>query len=538
MYIFQDNPTQSAAPAPSSVLPRTFSSTLFAPLASLLTLVADLLREVGGLRQQATVAREEQARLEREKAALAEEAARATAKAQRAEEERRRLAAELAEARRAGKRAATPHSKGTRKENPKKPGRKAGQGKFTNRQEPPEGTQSGPAMSVPLCGEKRAAGCACGCTEFVFLGTETVSTTDIAPVPAPVVRVYEVEKWRCAKCDTIHRGEHPDVAPDQQGATAHRVGARAHAAMVDLHVNIGAPQRSVPRIMRKLFNLTVTQSALTQSLLKLGESPVVTTVYESLRQEVRNAPVVYTDDTSWKIGGVAAFLMGFDTDDTTFYQIRRQHRNEEVREVIGDLFRGILSTDRGSSYGAMELDGTRQNKCLCHILRNIGEARDKQPPGARQFTNELAKTFVEANDLYKEYKSGKCTLEEYHLRGQEIYNHLGWLLRPRNMRDPDNQRLINELFAQFEKERLLLFLEHPEVEPTNNRAERILRPAVIARKVSQCSKNQRGADAYARLKTIVETAKRRGMDTIEALTALIRGENPFATHGPPLLQPT
>ena len=71
------------------------------------------------------------------------------------------------------------------------------------------------------------------------------------------------------------------------------------------------------------------------------------------------------------------------------------------------------------------------------------------------------------------------------------------MLRPRRLRDADNQRLLDGIGLQHDRQRVLNFLYNPEVEPTNNRAERVSRPAVIARKVSHCSKNERGAEAFA-----------------------------------------
>jgi transposase len=76
---------------------------------------------------------------------------------------------------------------------------------------------------------------------------------------------------------------------------------------------------------------------------------------------------------------------------------------------------------------------------------------------------------------------------------REVSHHL----RPRALKDRDNQRLLTEIGRLHARGNLLRFLHHPTtVEPTNNAAERALRPAVIARKVSQCSKNERGAAAY------------------------------------------
>lgn len=57
-----------------------------------------------------------------------------------------------------------------------------------------------------------------------------------------------------------------------------------------------------------------------------------------------------------------------------------------------------------------------------------------------------------------------------------------------------------------------VFWGDPSVEPTNNRAERALRGAVIARKVSHCSKNQRGADARAAFMSVIKALRKRGLD--------------------------
>ena len=73
------------------------------------------------------------------------------------------------------------------------------------------------------------------------------------------------------------------------------------------------------------------------------------------------------------------------------------------------------------------------------------------------------------------------------------------------------ERLLNELRWYNDRGNLLRFLDDPRIEPTKNRAERALRPAVIAHKVSQCSKNARGAQAVA---SVVHTLTRTGTDSI------------------------
>ena len=83
--------------------------------------------------------------------------------------------------------------------------------------------------------------------------------------------------------------------------------------------------------------------------------------------------VVHTDDTGWRVGGEGAFLMAFETDEATVYQVRARHRNEEVREVVPSDYGGVMVTDRGRSYDAQALSGVKQQKCLAHVLRSISE---------------------------------------------------------------------------------------------------------------------------------------------------------------------
>ncbi|MCX7020646.1 MAG: transposase, partial [Candidatus Sumerlaeota bacterium] len=76
------------------------------------------------------------------------------------------------------------------------------------------------------------------------------------------------------------------------------------------------------------------------------------------------------------------------------------------------------------------------------------------------------------------------------------------------------------------------FLDDPAVEPTNNRAERALRPAVIARKVSHCSRNDCGANAYATFNTIAVTARQRGIMPQQAILAILKNkDDPFDDSG-------
>jgi transposase len=79
--------------------------------------------------------------------------------------------------------------------------------------------------------------------------------TDLPPLPQPRVTQYRVGICRCTGCACQVRGEHPDLAPDQYEATAHRLGARAKAVAHILHHQVGIPVRKVPLVLELLAGL-------------------------------------------------------------------------------------------------------------------------------------------------------------------------------------------------------------------------------------------------------------------------------------------
>lgn len=411
------------------------------------------------------------------------------------------------ELRRKDKRSAAPFSKGKRKKNPKPPGRKPGQGAFSRRSGPPLGAASAPPADIPV-EETRCPFCG---GQLEREEPEEVSVTDLPAAPKPEVSLFRVHVCRCKNCRRPVRGKHSDVAANQYGATAHRLGPRIRAMAHSLHYGHGVPVRRLPAILREMTGIVISQSAITQDALKQAQGPVGN-AYQEFRRQVRHAPVVYTDDTGWRIGGDGAYLMAFDTDQQTVYQIRRQHGNEQVRELVPGDYSGTLVTDRFSSYEAEELSGVEQHKCLSHLIGNVVEVVESKTGRAKRFGLELKGLLQDANELWRQQRAG--AVSGYAGRVKQIEQDLTYLLRPRRLRDADNQRLLDGIGLQQDRQRILDFLYKPEVEPTNNRAERALRPAVIARKVSHCSRNERGAEAFAAFTSVARTTVKKGVATV------------------------
>src|SRR2546422_139553 len=409
-------------------------------------------------------------------------------------------------------------SPGKRKKRRKRPGRRAGQGQFTFRKSPAGAATDATPVEVPVT----ITQCPCCGGELRSERTDPVTVTDMPERPQPEVKSYAVEVRRCQRCGQRVRGQHPDVAADQYGATAHRVGPRVKAAAHVVHYGMGVPVRKVPAIFREFTGVEITQSALTQDALKKAEG-VVGNAYQELRAEVTTASVVYTDDTGWPIHGEGSHLMAFDTDQATVFQIRPQHRNEEVRELVPADYAGVMVTDRGSSYEAEELLGVQQQKCLDHLNRNISKVLETKTGRARGFGLKLKGLLKQARQLWRDQRAGKA--RNFQVRAERIEEKITGHLRPRRLQDVDNQRLLDGIGLQHDRGNLLRFLHEPDVEPTNNRGERTLRPAVIVRGLSHGSKNDRGAEAFAAFSSVVQTAVKRGVSsTIDTLHTLFRSK--------------
>jgi transposase len=431
------------------------------------------------------------------------------------------LRAQIDQLARDSKRQAAPFSKGQRKAQPKRPGRKPGRGRFIFRTLPTPDQWTASPIEVRL----PDPACPC-CGELLQEHrVEFAAVTDLPPQPKPVVQPYRVWIYRCPGCDTTVRAPHTDLAPDQFGVTAHRIGPRAMAAAHATHYGLGVPVREVPAVLRLYAGVQLTQSAITQDASRRVSGPIGS-MYQTLRDSIPKADVVYTDDTGWRVGGERAHLMIFETDAATVFQVRARHRNEEVREVIGDAYPGVLVTDRGKSYDAKELEGVKQQKCIPHALRSINQVLEIKRGRARHFGSRLKVLLKEGLALWHEYHDHRGRLAGFEVRARQHRAAVTRHLKPRRLRDGDNQRLLDQFGGHHARGNLLRFLEDPRVEPTNNRSERGFRFAVIQRKVSQCSKTAGGAEAFAAFASVIKTAMRQGKDVVEWLSALFRGVDP------------
>ena len=409
------------------------------------------------------------------------------------------LRKEIAQLKREGKRSAGPYSKNKRKHPRKKSGRKKGQGKFGGLTEAPASPDT-TQVDVPPPDK-----CDCGGT-LDFVGYEEASKTDPPENVRPHVTKFRVPVCRCRDCGATVRGKHPDLAPDQVGATAHRYGDRMMALGHVLHYGMGIPQRKVPAVVELFAGVGPTQSALNQDAVRRSEEDLKAD-YKALRESMKDQAVGHTDATGWKVDGEPAQMMVFANGETTVYDIQDHYRNDEIREVFPKDYKGTLVGDGAKAFNANELNDVKQQKCIFHGLKLIREAHEKQKGSEREFGELLKGMLQEGLALWHGYHEGKTS--EYQTKVSDLDQRITEHLRERPLDNEDNQRLLKFFGEHHRKGNLTRFLHDPRVPPTNNLAELELRFLITARKVSQCSKNGRGANAQKVLGSLIRTEKRK-----------------------------
>lgn len=415
------------------------------------------------------------------------------------------LESENEELRRAAKRQASPFSKGKKKGKRKKPGRKPGQGPFTNRKPPAsEDVTDHVTVDTPSSCPR------CGCSDLQASWEDAWNTE--LPEPRPKVTHYRRPVCDCGDCGLRWRAPHPELAADQFGATAHRLGTRLRSAAHFLHYRLGLPVCKTPAVLLELHGVKVTQSALTQNALRTAKAGPLRQRYEQIKADIAESPVVHVDPTGWRKAGKSASLNVFATPSTseepgkTLYQVRDHHGSDEIVQVLGEEFDGVLVSDRGPEFDANKLKDWKKQKCNTHIKRNINKVLEDKTGPARRFGEELRTLLDEARQLRRDHDAGKC--HGYDAKVADLEDRLAHHLRDRTFVDPDNQRLLDGIGAQNDQGHLVRFLHDFNLSPDNHLAEQQIRFAVIARKVSHCSKNDAGADAHSVHSTVYQTENR------------------------------
>jgi hypothetical protein len=332
----------------------------------------------------------------------------------------------------------------------------------------------------------------------------------IEEIPPVKPVVYKVITYRatCRRCGEVC-SRHPLQTSDATGAAGVHLGPRAIALAVTLNKHHGLTMRRTCRILRELAGLDLTAGGLSQIVDRLADR--LAGDYEDLVNQIRGSPSVNADETSWWVGGPGWWLWTFTCPEATVYRIDPSRGSKVVHQVLGDDFAGVLVSDCLSSYDPATY---RKHKCIAHHLRAIEAAMrlpgQKDPTYLRQWKLLFKSVIV----LHRLWEQKVLTDADIAAKRLAVEAWIDGLLATAPAQGGD-QRIRNRLAKQ--RAHLLGCLKDVRVEPTNNRAERSLRPAVIARKLSCGNKTDRGRRSWEILASLAATHHQSGSDYIRYL---------------------
>lgn len=416
----------------------------------------------------------------------------------------------LAELERAGKRQATPFARTKHVAQRKRPGRKAGQGRFASRARPrPE--QVTATKEVPLSGCPNCGGPLEECQ------THEQFVIDLPEAPPTVTR-YVTHSGRCAPCQQHVRTRHPEQISQATGAAGVVIGPRAKALVADWKHRLGVSYAKIEEMLEGAFQLPFTRSGMCQADHRLALRQA-RPIYEELVALIRESAQVHVDETGWRIGVLAAWLWVFTQQHITVYTIQTSRGHEVVLEILGREFRGTLVSDGFTAYDHKALAAWLKQKCLGHLLKDLKTMRETKTRGAVRFAQDVTALLRDALAL----RDQQATLAPpaFQTRAAELEARLDRLIDPhRCLTDPDNQRFAKRL--RKHRAHLFRFLYVDGLDPTNNQAERMLRPAVITRKTTGCNRTDLGALTHAILASILVTCRQQNLPILDALVKIQR----------------
>jgi len=331
--------------------------------------------------------------------------------------------------------------------------------------------------------------------------------TELPPVE-PVVREYRLHALKCRACGQTTRAELPKGVP--RGS----FGPRLHAMVALFSGAYRLSRRNVKRLLADTFGVEISLGAI--SKLEGSIAQALAAPHRDALGRVRRARVAHADETSWRERRTKSWLWTAVTRKATVYLVRASRGACVARELLGKRSRGHLVSDRCPSYGWVET--RRRQVCWSHLIRDFRKialsGKEAEPIGEclEAAAQELFGHWYRVRDGTMK----RATFQRYAIELRRRIRRLLELGGACNAwRAPSLCRGILEL-----EPAMWNFVKHEGIEPTNNVAERMIRPGVLWRKTSLGSQSERGSRFVERLLTCVANLRQQERNVLEYLTSV------------------
>jgi transposase len=340
--------------------------------------------------------------------------------------------------------------------------------------------------------------------------------TELPPIEAHITE-YQCHCVVCPDCGKATQAELPQEAQRQ-------FGPQLTALIAYLTVVCRLPRRMVRELLEQVLAIPLSLGSIQNSWEEVSEAVAETCA--ELEQQLPNEPVVNSDETGYRTSGEKRWLWALVATNFVFYKIALTRGAEVLVELLGEVFAGILCSDRCASY--LKYHKGEGQFCWAHFKRNIlGIQEIGKTTDAERFCRDALALHARLFRLWHRFRDGPGVRYGPITRQQLIEKSVPlekkfFALADRYVgsRDKDVANLALALLQHFE--RFFAFLRHEGVEPTNNIAERALRCAVQWRKISFGSRSAQGEVGVARLLTVTRTCRMQNRVPLDYLTTALR----------------
>jgi transposase len=336
---------------------------------------------------------------------------------------------------------------------------------------------------------------------------------DIIPAKV-VVTCYHTTSGFCPLCRRRVESRAADQPP-AANLPHGQLGINALSTAVLLRVAHRLPFRQVARVLADLPGLSVSAAAVARQVQRAGRW--LAGDYDKLLIELRASPHVHADETGWRTDGKNGYLWALTDPKRTLYHVDKSRSGAVIVKLLGRAFGGTLVSDFYSAYAKIDC---RKQKCLTHLLRELADSSEKSPAFASGTFYRDTRRVLKGMLLLKGHRD-ELKEADYATRARRLERRLGELARA-DCQEPNERRIAKRMLRH--QSELTAFLWDKDLEGTNNAAERAIRPAVVARKISGGSRSRNGADAWARLASLLRTASQQGKHLLDTIKEMLRAK--------------
>ena len=300
----------------------------------------------------------------------------------------------------------------------------------------------------------------------------------------------------CKNCDKIVEPKVTDALPNA------RFGLKLMLLILVLKLDSRVPSNKIVSILDSIFQIKISDGEIYGILKQLKTA--FGDYYRELERKIKEALVKNIDETSWRIDGENYWLWNFINKEAALYVVDKRRSSKVPIKILGNQEGKTIIDDRFSAYNELvKVSGCKQQLCWAHLLRN---------------SKDLAEHYKEAKYIHKRMKYIYKRAKD----GENIEKLLSWvdLIGFRTYTSHEVFKFVKSICREH-REDLFRFVNNPEVDSTNNRAERGLRHAVVIRKISNGSRSEDGAETTAKLLSVLQTAKLQSSNPMNFMSDLL-----------------